>query len=231
MTQEKMYDMLHQQFPEIRETEAEQRLNAAVDEFSERTMIFHSTVNITTVASQTEYTINANIIRIDSVIQGSTVFTQIARRPENYTGGGTESVYYLQGDTIHLGTLGTRTLGALDAGLTVKLHCRAKPDTLGQYVALLDSSGDAVVDLNGDPIYVVASELTGGPDIPRQFHVAVVYRVLSDLYLITPKFSPRERIAMSREYERKYNRIVRDAASYANRNHSGEGFNIQPHLY
>lgn len=230
LSQQKLLDLIYREFPSVLETEARTRINQALNDFCEQTLLFRKDVTVTITADTTAYDLDASIIRVDEVVSGTDVFTPLQKSPENYTKA-ESNVYWIQGDTIHIGDVSAGALTALDAGDTVTLRTRALLDDLNQYVQLLDSGGNPLYDSNGDPLYTVAASYISGPDIASQFHEAPVWRVLSDLYLGNTQLPVHERLAMSRAYMGRYDDVVRKAKMAAGRGHRGQGFTTTLHWY
>ncbi|MDX1486568.1 MAG: hypothetical protein R3268_00100 [Acidiferrobacterales bacterium] len=230
ITQQQLIDMVQKHFPHAGETEVLLMLNQAVKEFCQDTKILRELVTVTTVANTTAYTLDADVIQVDEVTEGTTLYTPLQKRPEHFRAS-KEKVYWIDKGVINIGNVADGAISALSAGLTINLHCRTLANDLSEFVQLLDQAGNPVFDNNNDPIYVVNQDYVDGPNIPKQFHKAPAYKAIADLYPDQTDMDLVDRLRMSDKFQSMYERLVRAAQAHAEINHSGQGFSLTPHYY
>lgn len=223
MTQDHLLDMVEKQFPEVRETEARVHLNNAVKEFCERTRLVRGVLTITSVADTTDYALDTRILEVHSVYVGTDVYTRLAQ-PVEQSKGSSEKAYYVTGGRLHIGTLGDKVLAAMDAGSTINMRVTYIPADLTEFVQFYDSAGDAVVDKNGQNVFVVGDILAEGPGIPEQFHMAAVYGAYRELY---PQHTDGiEGLRRASFYNRRFEDLVHQGRAFAERNYSSNRWEL-----
>lgn len=182
-----MIEMVQQHFPNKGETEIIKTLNRWLRDFAFHTQILYgSDSTLATLASTESYNIPATMYRIEDVKVGDVYAIRLIG---NYVIGefskNTGNIFWqTDGDTIKI-VKDSSTFSYADAGDTIKLRGY-------KYDAALTT---------------IASE----PTIPEEFHEALVFAVISSLYLIPPTLNGD----LAKIFRDEYNRVLRSGKVYA----------------
>lgn len=139
MTQQHLLDRVLARFPEIGETAARVYLNNAIDEFCDLTGINAREFQIISVADQTEYPLDADLVRASRVelpgtdTSGKRIFWKIE-----------------EGELI-IGELDSDDeIVALAAGTDIRIHARSKVADLSEFVRLYDAELSGAISATAD---------------------------------------------------------------------------------
>lgn len=209
-TQEHLINYVQAQFPTAAREHIRSYLNVAAEEISEATLVMRDVVTVTLDGTSTSYALESNILRVDRAVWSDSELCKLILPPERMVGDGTQAAYRISGGRLYVGKMGENVLVPITG--SVDLYCRVKADDLSQFLRLYDSDGNAIVDSDGNDVYVVGDELQEGSGLPSFIHIGLSHFALRELHLAAGNLGQADR------YDTFFKRAITRARRYANQN-------------
>ncbi len=212
-TQEELINLVQAQFPTQARAHIRFYLNQAATEMSESALVIREAKTVELDGSATQYALDSDILRVTRVVWNGSQLPRMKSPIELHEGDGSVAAYRVDAGNIHVGYVASKTLNPLPTSNgDVTMYCRVKVDDLSQFLRLYDSDGNAIVDSDGNDVYVVGDALTEGPGLPAAVQIGLAHYALREFHMAAGN------VTQSREYDKLWNRAVKVARRYANQN-------------
>ena len=210
MTQNHMIELIQQHHPNMGETEIRLALNRAQDDYSSQTELIKKTSTMTSVAGQRYYTIAADILRIMAVQFNDVQIPRLIGPP---------IIDDDEHDPPGLDTPSSSTNERYWFTNTARIRIVEK---IAGAITRDDKQSDyQSCSVAGKEIRIFAvvqatdftTDLTEVSELPSQFHISLVYKVISDGYLKAglEMFNPK----VSEAFDLKYKELVKAGKKHA----------------
>jgi hypothetical protein len=187
MTIQQLYESLRQHAPNLGFTEALVLLNQASRDFVWETKILDSDdTSITTTADTLEYAVPSNLFRIDRVWVGDDEAIKLIGNIEIGASTIASEKFFWQLNNGQLSVVyDSSVFEYVDAGETIKIRSKKYDDA---YTATTDE-----------------------PSFPSEYHVALLYKILADIYMKPDMLN----LNVSQTFRIEYERLLRKGRKYA----------------